>query len=209
MIFIYLSSGRKVTAGRILPFSFLKTKTFVLGIKQLIKKCKKQDIKAQEQLYRLYAHKLFPVCLKYSASYQQAEDNLQDAFLMIFKKIPQYQYKGSFEGWMKRVVINTALQKFRKQTVFEIINDDHLKEPEIEIDEDTVSVDYLLGIIQQLPDRYRQVFNLYVLDGFSHKEIAEIMNISTGTSKSNLARARVILKEKIEKGLNKSSARSI
>lgn len=128
---------------------------------------------------------------------------------MIFKKIPQYKHKGSFEGWMKRVAINTALQKFRKQTVFEIINDDHLKEPEIEIDEDTVSVDYLLEIIQQLPDRYRQVFNLYVLDGFSHKEIAEIMNISTGTSKSNLARARVILKEKIEKGLNKSSARSI
>lgn len=128
---------------------------------------------------------------------------------MIFKKIPQYQHKGSFEGWMKRVAINTALQKFRKQTVFEIINDDHLKEPEIEIDEDTVSVDYLLEIIQQLPDRYRQVFNLYVLDGFSHKEIAEIMNISTGTSKSNLARARVILKDKIEKGLNKSSARSI
>ncbi|MFD0977182.1 RNA polymerase sigma factor [Salinimicrobium gaetbulicola] len=180
-----------------------------MGINQLIKKCKQQDIKAQEQLYRLYAHKLFPLCLKYSASYQQAEDNLQDAFLMIFKKIPQYKHKGSFEGWMKRVAINTALQKFRKQTVFEIINDDHLKEPEIEIDEDTVSVDYLLEIIQQLPDRYRQVFNLYVLDGFSHKEIAEIMNISTGTSKSNLARARVILKEKIEKGLNKSSARSI
>lgn len=128
---------------------------------------------------------------------------------MIFKKIPQYKNKGSFEGWMKRVAINTALQKFRKQTVFEIINDDHLKEPEIDIDEDTVSVDYLLDVIQQLPDRYRQVFNLYVLDGFSHKEIAEIMNISTGTSKSNLARARVILKEKIEKGLNKSSARSI
>lgn len=128
---------------------------------------------------------------------------------MIFKKIPQYKHKGSFEGWMKRVAINTALQKFRKQTVFEIISDDHLREPEIEIDEDTVSVDYLLEIIQQLPDRYRQVFNLYVLDGFSHKEIAEIMNISTGTSKSNLARARVILKEKIEKGLNKSSVRSI
>lgn len=180
-----------------------------MGIDQLIKKCKQQDIKAQEQLYRLYAHKLFPLCLKYSASYQQAEDNLQDAFLMIFKKIPQYKHKGSFEGWMKRVAINTALQKFRKQTVFEIINDDHLKEPEIDIDEDTVSVDYLLDVIQQLPDRYRQVFNLYVLDGFSHKEIAEIMNISTGTSKSNLARARVILKEKIEKGLNKSSARSI
>lgn len=123
--------------------------------------------------------------------------------------MPQYKNKGSFEGWLKRIVINTALQKYRKQTVFELIREDHLKEPEIEIDEDTVSVDFLLEIIQQLPDRYRQVFNLYVLDGFSHKEIAEIMHISTGTSKSNLARARVILKEKIETSLLKSTARSV
>lgn len=157
----------------------------------------------------MYVHKLFPVCLKYSANYQQAEDNLQDAFLMIFDKIAQYRDKGSFEGWMKRIVINTALQKYRKQTVFEIIREDHLKEPEIEIDEDAISVDYLLEIIQQLPNRYRQVFNLYALDGFSHKEIAEIMKISTGTSKSNLARARMILKEKIELSLLKPAARSI
>ncbi|GAB2762796.1 hypothetical protein GCM10010465_04690 [Actinomadura fibrosa] len=128
---------------------------------------------------------------------------------MIFEKIAQYKDKGSFEGWMKRIVINTALQKYRKQTVFEIIREEHLKEPELEIDEDEIPVDFLLKIIQQLPDRYRQVFNLYALDGFSHKEIAEIMNISTGTSKSNLARARVILKEKIESSLIKPAARSI
>jgi RNA polymerase sigma factor (sigma-70 family) len=180
-----------------------------LGIEQLIKKCKKQDIKAQEQLYKLYAHKLFPVCLKYSASYQQAEDNLQDGFLTIFEKITQYKNQGSFEGWMKRIIINVALQKYRKQAVFEIIRDDHLKEPEIEVDEEALSVDYLLEIIHQLPDRYRQVFNLYVLDGFSHKEIAELMNITTGTSKSNLARARVILKEKIESHCLKVHTRSM
>lgn len=157
----------------------------------------------------MFAHRLFPVSLKYSSTYQQAEDNLQDAFLMIFKSMSQYKNKGSFEGWMKRIVINTALQKYRKQTVFEIIREEHYKEPEIEIDEDEVSVDYLLQIIQQLPERYRQVFNLYVLDGFSHKEIAGIMNITTGTSKSNLARARLILKEKIESGLYKKTARSV
>ena len=172
-----------------------------MSIKQLIKKCKKQDIKAQEQLYRLYSHRLFPVCLKYSASYQEAEENLQDAFLMIFNKMSQYKNSGSFEGWMKRIVINVALQKYRKQTVFEIIREDQHKAPEVDVDEDQLSVDYLLKLIQQLPDRYRQVFNLYVLDGFSHREIAAIMNITTGTSKSNLARARVILKEKIEAGL--------
>lgn len=129
--------------------------------------------------------------------------------MMIFKKIPQYSNKGSFEGWMKRITINTALQKYRKQAVFEIVREDHLREPEIEIDEENVSVDYLLRIIQELPDRYRQVFNLYALDGFSHKEIAELLNISTGTSKSNLARARMILKEKIEAAQIKSTARSV
>jgi RNA polymerase sigma-70 factor (ECF subfamily) len=169
-----------------------------LSLNQLIYNCQKQDIKSQEQLYRLYANKLFAVCLKYSNSYQQAEDNLQDGFMIIFDKIKQYQDKGSFEGWMKRIMINTTLQKYRKQTVFEIFNEEHLKEPAIEIDTEDVSIDYLLNIIQELPDRYRQVFNLYALDGFSHKEISEMLQISTGTSKSNLARARMILKEKIE-----------
>lgn len=169
-----------------------------MSLDQLIYNCKKQDIKAQEQLYRLYANKLFAVCLKYSNSYQQAEDNLQDGFMTIFDKIVQYQDKGSFEGWMKRIVINTALQKYRKQTVFELVNEEQLKEPALEIDEEVISIDYLMEIIHELPDRYRQVFNLYALDGFSHKEIAEMLQITTGTSKSNLARARIILKEKIE-----------
>ncbi|TVZ26257.1 RNA polymerase sigma-70 factor (ECF subfamily) [Gillisia sp. Hel_I_86] len=169
-----------------------------MSLEQLIHNCKKKDIKAQEQLYRLYANKLFAVCLKYSNSYQQAEDNLQDGFIIIFSKIKQYQDKGSFEGWMKRVMINNTLQKYRKQTVFELVNEEQLKEPEVEIDDELVSVDYLLKIIQELPDRYRQVFNFYALDGYSHKEIAEMMQISVGTSKSNLARARIILKEKIE-----------
>lgn len=169
-----------------------------MSLEQLIHNCKKQDIKAQEQLYRLYANKLFAVCLKYSNSYQQAEDNLQDGFMTIFDKIVQYQDKGSFEGWMKRIMINTTLQKYRKQSVFEIVNEEHLREPALEIDEEVVSIDYLLEIIHELPDRYRQVFNLYALDGYSHKEIAQMLQISTGTSKSNLARARIILKEKIE-----------
>lgn len=129
--------------------------------------------------------------------------------MMIFNKIGQYNDTGSFEGWLKRVTINTALQKYRKQSVFEIVREDHLREPEIEIDDDSISVDYLLRIIQELPDRYRQVFNLYVLDGHSHKEIADLLKISTGTSKSNLARARVILKEKIEASSQRPAVRSV
>ncbi|KAA1247652.1 RNA polymerase sigma factor [Aquimarina sp. RZ0] len=172
-----------------------------MGLDQLIKKCKKQDTKAQEQLYRLYGSKLFSICLKYSNNYTSAEDTLQDAFITIFDKIGQYKNQGSFEGWLKRITVNTALQKYRKQKVFEIVSEEQIEEAEVEIDEDQVSLDYLLEIIQQLPDRYRLVFNLYVLDGYSHKEIAEMLAISIGTSKSNLARARYILKEKIESNL--------
>ncbi|MDR6299714.1 RNA polymerase sigma factor [Mesonia maritima] len=169
-----------------------------MSIEQLIKQCKQQDLKSQEQLYRLFSGKLFAVCLKYSRNYHEAEDNLQDAFLIIFDKIAQFKGKGSFEGWLKRIVINTALQRYRKgPQVFEIIHEENIEEPEIEIDEEEFSLKFLLEIIQELPDRYRMVFNLYALDGFSHKEIAEMMQISVGTSKSNLARARQILKEKI------------
>lgn len=169
-----------------------------LGLKQLIEKCKSNDTKAQGELYKLFSGKLFAICLKYSRNYAEAQDNLQDAFLTIFNKIGQFQNKGSFEGWLKRITVNTALQRYRNEKVFDIINGDFSDNVEIDIDEDDISLDYLLQIIQNLPDRYRLVFNLYVLDGYSHKEIANLLGINMGTSKSNLARARHILKETIE-----------
>lgn len=165
---------------------------------QLIKNCKKKDSQAQAELYKRYASVLFSVCLKYAPNYAEAEDILQDAFMTIFDKIHQYTNKGSFEGWLKRIVINTALQRYRKPGVFNLVNEENIKEVEVEIEEDTIPIDFLLKIIQELPDRYRMVFNLYVMDDHSHKEIAMLLNISQGTSKSNLARARVILKNKIE-----------
>ncbi|HEX8269514.1 MAG TPA: sigma-70 family RNA polymerase sigma factor [Flavobacterium sp.] len=175
-----------------------------MGLEQLIIDCKNNDAKAQEQLYRLYSSKLFAVCLKYSRSYAEAEDNLQDGFLIIFNKISQYTFKGSFEGWIKRIMVNNVLQQYRNVSFLELVND-VAEEVEVELDNDNVSLDYLMKIIQELPDRYRLVFNLYVMDGYSHKEIADMLEITTGTSKSNLARARIILKEKIEKynGTNK------
>ena len=170
-----------------------------MSLEQLIDKCKKNDTKAQSQLYKLFSSKLFSLCLKYSRNYAEAEDNLQDSFMTVFNKISQYNNKGSFEGWMKRITINTALQRYREKGVFNIINEENIEDVTVEIEEDELSIDYLLSIIQELPDRYRLVFNLYVLDGFSHKEVANMLSITTGTSKSNLARARLILKEKIEK----------
>ena len=169
-----------------------------MSLEQLIENCKKNDAKAQGQIYKLFASKLFTLCLKYSKNYAEAEDNLQDAFVTIFNKISQYKGKGSLEGWMKRIAINTALQRYRKDGVFDIINEHQIEEVSVEIDDDSVSIDFLLKIIQELPDRYRLVFNLYALDDYSHNEIAEMLQISIGTSKSNLSRARMILKEKIE-----------
>ncbi|WP_368406938.1 RNA polymerase sigma factor [Tenacibaculum singaporense] len=155
---------------------------------------------AQAQVYQLFSGKLFALCLKYSRNYQDAEDILQDSFLTIFKKMPQYQHKGSFEGWMKRITINTALQKYREKSPLQLVSeapDEEIVE-EIELETENVNIDVLLEFIQSLPDRYRLVFNLYVLDNYSHKEIAELLNISVGTSKSNLSRARQILKKEME-----------
>lgn len=173
-------------------------------IEELIDGCKKGNTKSQEQIYKLLAPKLFAVCLKYSRSYEEAQDNLQEGFLLVFDKISQFNNKGSFEGWAKRVFINFILQQYRKQSIFEIVSENFPEEVEVEIEEENVSLDFLNRIIQELPDRYRMVFNLYVLDGYSHKEIASLLEINIGTSKSNLARARAILKEKIELNNNLS-----
>ena len=171
-----------------------------MTLDELILKCKQQDVQAQGELYKQYSNVLFSICLRYSPNYTEAEDNLQDAFMTIFAKIEQFKDKGSFEGWMKRITVNTVLQKYRKQKVFNIKEEANIEQPDDEdvVVESEVPLDYMLKIIQELPDRYRLVFSMYVLDGYSHKEVAEMLGISDGTSKSNLARARAILKTKIE-----------
>lgn len=169
-----------------------------MSLKKLIQKCAKNDRNAQAEVYQLFSGKLFALCLKYSKNYPEAQDNLQDGFITIFNKIDQYNFKGSFEGWMKRIVINTALQKYRTKSMLSLVTEEIPDEVGVEVDEENISLDYLLNLIQQLPNRYRMVFNLYVLDGYSHKAIAEKLAITVGTSKSNLSRARMILKEKLE-----------
>lgn len=180
-----------------------------MGLEQLIQKCSNNDTKAQAELYQLFSSKLFAICLKYCKNYAEAEDNLQDAFVIIFNKISQYKHKGSFEGWLKRITINTALQRYRNQGVFEIIDETNIEDVEVKVEEDDISLEFLLQIIQELPDRYRLVFNLYVLDGYSHKNIADMLEITTGTSKSNLARARKILKDKIEEYQTRLKSQSL
>jgi RNA polymerase sigma-70 factor (ECF subfamily) len=169
-----------------------------LTLDELIQGCKKKDARAQGELYNQYSGVLFSICLRYSPNQAEAEDNLQDAFITIFNKVTQFKNKGSFEGWMKRITVNTVLQKYRKQKVFAITDEAQIEDTaEEEIIDAGLPLNYLLSIIQELPDRYRLVFSMYVLDGYSHKEISELLGISDGTSKSNLARARGILKTKI------------
>ena len=168
-------------------------------IERLLYECKKNNTQAQEQLYKLLAPKLFAVCLKYSRNHEEAQDNLQESFLIIFDKLKQFKNEGSFEGWAKRLVVNYVLQQYRKQgTLLELVSDNIFVVEEIEIDDESITMEFLLKIIQELPDRYRLIFNLYVVDGYSHKEIAKMLEINEGTSKSNLARAKMILKEKIQ-----------
>ena len=139
------------------------------------------------------------MCLKYSRNKTEAEDNLHDSFITIFDKIDQYGFKGSFEGWAKRITVNTVLQKYRKDQHLNVVSENTEDEIEVDTDGTDISLSTLLGYIQELPHKYRLTFNLYVLDGYSHKEISEMLGTSTETSKTNLGRAKAYLREKIEK----------
>lgn len=168
------------------------------NLEKIIEKCQKGDRKAGEQLYKMFSPKMYAVCIQYSKTREEAEDNLQDGFIKVLESIGQYAGKGSFEGWMKRIFINTALEKFRKNRSVQIVDE----VPDM-VDEDIddgidIPSNVLFDFVSQLPEKYRLVFNLYVVEGLQHKDIAKELGISEGTSKSNLARAKEILKKKIK-----------
>ncbi|AZQ43220.1 RNA polymerase sigma factor [Nonlabens ponticola] len=165
---------------------------------QLIKECQAGNRKAQRELYDRYASALYGCCLKYAPNAQEAQDVLQDSFITIFDKIKQFKSKGSLEGWCKRIAINTALQRYRGKKVYQLENEGAIPETGVEVEEpEDISLQDMLQMIQQLPERYRMVFSLYTLDGYGHKEIASMMGITEGTSKSNLSRAKQNLQEMI------------
>lgn len=170
-----------------------------MDLQEIIKACKRNNIKAQSQLYKRYKNDLYILCLKYCKNKEEAQDNLQDSFLDIFDNIKSYKGTGSFEGWMKRITIYNAIDRYKKTQPLNIEIKDAILE-DTTIDSDiikVISLDEILNQIQELPPRYRMVFNLYELDQYTHKDIAELLNISENTSKSNLHRAKHILKQKI------------
>lgn len=170
-----------------------------MELNNLISRCRENDILAQKELYNRYKNILYNLSLKYCNSVTDAEDNLQDSFIEIFKHIKKFKKTGSFEGWIKKITINKAIDKYKKNIKKIEIPYTLFDESHFEIDNTfDLSLDYILELIQNLPSQYRIVFNLYHLEGYSHREIALLLNISESTSKSNYHRARLNLKEKIE-----------
>lgn len=169
--------------------------------RQLISKCIAGDRMHQKRLFDMYAGKMMTLCLRYGRDHLEAEDMLQEGFVKVFRSLNTYTFKGSFEGWIRKIIINTALNKVSKKYISNEINNLDNIEP--------ISADYteilsmlsekeILKIISDLPEGYKIVFNLYAVEGYSHKEIADLLGINEGTSRSQLAKARKLLQNKIE-----------
>ena len=166
----------------------------------LIKQCLQGSQKAQEKLYHLFANKMFAVCLRYSNSNFEAEDILQEGFIKVFKNLKKFKFTGSFEGWVRRIMVNTAIEFYRKNAKWqytEDVQDVKIASKAIDVLQ-TLKANDILKLVQQLPTGYRTVFNLYVIEGYAHKEIADLLSISENTSKTQLFKARAALQEMIK-----------
>jgi len=168
-------------------------------LKELISGCLRDDRRSQEELFKLFYGKMLGVCMRYARDRDTAEEMLQEGFIKIFDKLKAFDYKGSFEGWMRRIIANTAIDNIRKSKKNPLLsdNDEDFKlgaeEPMIEKEEMAfvgLKAEIAMEAINQLSPAYKAVFNLYVLEEYTHKEIAEILGISEGTSKSNLSKAK-------------------
>ncbi|MEY5047303.1 MAG: hypothetical protein RLZZ175_662 [Bacteroidota bacterium] len=160
----------------------------------IISACKRNDRKAQKAIYETYANRMLAICMRYVKSRQDAEDVLQEGFLKIFDQINTFRNEGSFEGWMKRIFVGLAIDNFRKNKNIDL--NDSLENVDFQNDENIYSkfsAQEIINSIAELPDGFRMIFNLYAIEGFTHKEIAEKLSISEGTSKSQFARAKMKL----------------
>ncbi len=168
----------------------------------LIQDCIAGRRSSQEQLYRTFSPKMYAICLRYSENAASAQDILQDGFIKLFNNLDKYRGEGSFEGWVKRIFINTAIEHYRRSAntgrYLEISSAFHIQGSDSDGFRKMSHAD-LLDMVRKLPTGYRTVFNLYAIEGYSHKEIGEMLNISTGTSKSQLARARAMLQKMVKK----------
>lgn len=175
-----------------------KQQRFVTDEKTLIDGCLKGHESYRFELYKRFAGKMMVVCRRYGGNKQEAEDFLQDAFIKIFEKLDTFNHAGSLEGWIRRIVVHTSLNKLRTRKLYSDISDD-LPIPDSNASDalNDMSEKELLVLIQALPAGYRMVFNLYAIDGYDHAEIAEALGINEGTSRSQLSKARMSLRESL------------
>lgn len=184
----------------------LNTESMKMSDEQLVKKCLEKDTLAQKHLFDMYSKKMMGVCLRYSKDSDEAQDVLQIGFIKVFEKLDLYNSTGSLEGWIRKIIVNTALDNIRRNKKF--MNDIELEKVDYQLHNynedavDVLSAQDLLGVIKKMPTGFRTVFNMYVIEGYSHQEIAEELTISVNTSKSQLSRARaylqkVLIKEKV------------
>lgn len=166
---------------------------------KLVNGCRQNDPRSQRDVYQLWAPRMLGICLRYVKDHNEAESVMTGGFLKVFERIRQFSGEGSFEGWMRRIMVNEALTYLRqhKNAYMMVDAEEAGKEVSHEDAEQQLQADDLLTLICQLPDGYRTVFNLYAIEGFSHKEIAEKLEISESTSKSQLSRARKLLQQQI------------
>lgn len=166
--------------------------------KDIIKRCIEGDRKAQEKLYNFYASKMKAICLRYVKSSAEAEDVFQDGFIKVFTNLKNYKGEGSFDGWIRRIIVNTAVDRYKKNLPLQQhSNYEDISETEAIIltERHELEEQDLLKILNKLPDGYKFVFNMYAIEGYSHKEIGEMLNITESTSKSQLHRARKMIQE--------------
>jgi RNA polymerase sigma factor (sigma-70 family) len=170
------------------------------SLEHIIKGCKEGKSASKEMLYKMFSSRMWGICLRYSRDKDEAKDIMQDGFIKAFDKIGQYEGRGHFEGWLRKIMINTALAEYRKKRYLNIetVYSSERDEETFEHIECNITAAELMDIIKELPSQYKLVFNLYAIEGYSHKEIGDLLGISEGTSKSNLSRARDILKKKVQ-----------
>jgi RNA polymerase sigma-70 factor (ECF subfamily) len=169
----------------------------------LIKGCIEQDRRMQEELYSRFSPKMYGVCLRYTGNAEDAQDVLQEGFIKVFRKLDSFRGEGSFEGWIRRVFVNTAIEHFRRKNYLQPVTEkeENTIEGKMLNALDGMGEKDILKLVQQLSPGYRTVFNLYVVEGFAHKEIAGMLGITEGTSKSQLSRAKVILQDLVKQHL--------
>lgn len=170
-------------------------------IEDLLEECKAGNKQAWDLLYRHTSRKMFAICMRYAKNRMEAEDILQTSYVKVFQKIREYRGEGSFEGWIKRIIINCAIESYRKNlhTLKVVQFDQEYEQPITVFDFSHLEMQDLMKVIQKLSDGYRIVFNMYVIEGYSHKEIGKMLGISEKASRTQLSRARAILKQKILK----------